>query len=1023
MSKLVTSCFLVLIVSTMSFAQTTGKIAGVVTDATTGEKLAGVTVVVQGTSLGAAADINGFYAILNLTPGTYTLRASMVGYAPTLVENVRVAIDQTTEIDLKLSEAAVTTKEVTIVASRPVIQKDVSASTTNINPAEVASMPTVTVAGAIQLQAGIQTNNSGLVIRGAGSDQTAFMVDGFTLRDERSNYTWQVISMTSVKDIQVQTGGFNAEYGNIRSGVVNVTTNSGSPDHYTISVISQIAPPQAQNFGGAINGLNTYFVRPYMDPSVAYYGTNDGAWNAKTQSEYPGFDGWIAESQKSLAAGDSAQFLSPAAAQKVWEWVHRKDFSVLKPNYNIDASFGGPFPVVSKQLGDLRFWASYVRQQTEYMVPLTTDGYTTYNGSLKLTSDVGPGMELYVEGMLGQQAGTSLSRSGSYGIFQNTQNVADYLSSEGPLGGSYIDTRMFTDWYWNPTRVDFNLIGAKFSHVINPYTFYEINVRETGTQYHTYLPPDRSDTPSPMFGNYFQFPNQFPFGYYPSAPSYASYLSSFNNNGLGMSDSRDSSKLAVYNVKFDLTSQLDDYNQIKTGLEYNYTDNDVDYALIDSALTSNNNWSHWHTYPIRASAYVQDKLEFEGMIANLGVRVDVSHAGGQWYSSSDPYSMIFSGADLVGLDTVSQKATKYVVMVEPRLGVSFPVTEDSKLYFNYGHFYSMPTPTNLYLIQRNLGTNNVTFVADPNAPLPRTIAYELGYEQSLFNQYLIHIAGYYKDVSDERAGASGVTTGTSYISSNSLVNYTLATSNLYEDIRGFEITLSKNSGDWFQGFVNYTYMVTSGGRFGYADQYQSPSDQRTYDLANYTDLYQTKPVPQPYAKLNLWFFTPNWFGPNWGGIKILADWSIDLLGQWQAGEWFTWSGGETIPGIQNNVEWKDYLDFDLKVSRGFHFGGCDMELYAQINNIFNYKYLYPFDGFGPNATDYRLYMESLHLPASIAGDSTNQKFGYINTPGNDKPGDYQSSSKSYIQMPYLWQLGMLNPRNIYYGIRFTYDIP
>ncbi len=1016
MRRLIACCFFVLMVTVAGFAQTTGKIAGVVTDASTGEKLVGVTIVVQGTTLGAATDLNGYYAILNLTPGTYTLKASMVGYAPTTIENVRVAIDQTTTIDLKMSESAITTHEVTIVAQRPVIQKDVSASTMNISPAQVASIPTVTVTGAVLLQAGIQSNASGLVIRGGGSDQTAFMVDGFTLRDARNNYAYTDISMTSVKDIQIQSGGFNAEYGDIRSGVVNVTTNSGSTNHYTIKFLGQIAPPQAQNFGGPINGLNTYFVRPYMDPAVAYFGTNDGAWDAKTQAHYPGFDGWIAESQKSLAAGDSAQFLSPLAAQKAWEWVHRKDFSILKPNYNIDASFGGPFPVLSKELGNLRFWASYVQQQSMYMIPLTTDAYTSYNGSLKLTSDLGPGMELYIEGMYGQQAGTSDSRAGGSGIFENSGTISDYMSSLGALGGSYIDTRMFTDWYWNPTQVDFNMVGARFSHVINPSTYYEINVRESGSQYHTPLPPDRVDTPSPLFGNYFQFPNQFPFGYYPSAPSYASYLSTFNNNGLGMSDSRDSSKLAEYNIKFDLTSQVDQHNQIKTGLEYDYTDNNVNYALIDSALTSNNNWSHWHTYPIRAAAYVQDKIEFEGMIANLGVRVDMSHAGGLWYNSDNPYSMIFSGADLIGLDTTSKSPTKYIFMVEPRLGVSFPVTTDSKLYFNYGHFYSMPSPNDLYLIQRLLGTKNVSLVADPNAPLPRTIAYELGFEQSAFNMFLLHIAGYYKDVSDER-------TTTAYISSNSLVDYSLYTGNLYEDIRGFEITLSKNRGDWLQGFVNYTYMVASSGRFGYAAQYQSPADQRTYDLNHYTDLYQTKPVPQPYAHLNLDFFTPRWLGPTWGGIKPLAHWHVDLLGQWTAGQWFTWTGGETIPGIQNNIQWKDYLDFDLKISRSFNFAGLEVDLFANIYNLFNYKYLSPFDGFGPNAIDYKAYMESLHLPAAVAGDATHEKLGYINTPGNDQPGDYQSSKKPYITMPYLWQMGMLNPRTFYYGISFSYDIP
>ena len=110
-------CACMSLLSAASFAQTTGKITGIVTDSKTGEELVGVTVVVEGTSLGASSNLNGYYVILNLSPGAYVLKASMVGYATITVENVRVAIDQTTEIDLKMQETAITTHEVTIVAS------------------------------------------------------------------------------------------------------------------------------------------------------------------------------------------------------------------------------------------------------------------------------------------------------------------------------------------------------------------------------------------------------------------------------------------------------------------------------------------------------------------------------------------------------------------------------------------------------------------------------------------------------------------------------------------------------------------------------------------------------------------------------------------------------------------------------------------------------------------------------------------------------------------------------------------
>ncbi len=1014
MSKLVICCFFILTVAAISFAGTTGKISGTVTDAKTGEKLVGVTVVIEGTKLGASTDLNGYFVVLNVPPGNYRVKASMVGYATTAVEDVRVNIDETTTLNLSLSEAAITTHEVTVVATRPVIEKDVSASTTNLSSSQIQSIPAVNVTAVIGLQAGVQ---GGLVIRGGGNDQTAFMVDGFTLRDERNNAPYTTISYTSVKDIQIQTGGFNAEYGDIRSGVVNVVTRDGSASHYTISLLTRIAPPQQQNFAGALNSTDFYYVRPYMDPAVAYYGTNNGAWNAYTQQQYPQFPGWINVSQQSMISGDSTKYLSPTAAQRLWEWQHRKDFSVLKPNYNIDASLGGPFPVLSKDLGNLRFWASYTSQQSMYMIPLATDAYRNYNGSLKLTSDVGPGMTLNLEGMLGQQTGTSSSNAGQPGIFQTSSGISSVLHQI-----SYIDARMFTNDYWAPTKVNFNMVGARLSQMLSSSTYYDVTLREFGSQYHTDPGALRDTSRIYQFGNYY-FTDEAPVGFWP----YPSSAIDGMRMSVGMSTGRDTSKIAVYNARFDLTSQVDQYNQIKTGMEFNYTDNNVNYGTVDTYLPTGTSKSHWHTFPVRAALYLQDKLEFEGMIANLGVRMDYSHAGGLWYSIDNPYSLIFSGSDLIGLDTVSKAPTKDIIMVEPRLGVSFPVTVDSKLYFNYGHFYSMPDPNDLYLIRRLTGTNNVSLVANPNNPLPRTIAYELGFEQSLFNQFLIHIAGYYKDVSNETGTPSGLAIGsrsfgTAYQSADSKVNYTLYTPNYYEDIRGFEITISKDRGDWLQGFVDYTYMANSYGRFGFGNQYQSPADQRQFDITNYTDLYQTKPIPQPYARLNLDFFTPNWFGPNWNGIKPLADWHFNLLGNWQAGQWLTWSGGGQIPGIQYNVQWTDYINFDLRISRDFSIYGVDLNLFADIYNVFNFKYMSPYYGFY-DYNDFIAYMMSLHLPASIAGDSTNRIFGYINTPGNDRPGDYQSSSKPYINMPNLWQLAFLNPRTVYYGIKLSYDIP
>ena len=114
--------------SHLTWAGTTGKIAGVITDAETGQRLPGVNIIVEGTTIGAASDLNGNYTILNVRPGTYDLSASMMGYGKVTVTGVRVNIDQTSTIDFSLKPGVLLGEEVTVVAERPLVEPDVAAS-------------------------------------------------------------------------------------------------------------------------------------------------------------------------------------------------------------------------------------------------------------------------------------------------------------------------------------------------------------------------------------------------------------------------------------------------------------------------------------------------------------------------------------------------------------------------------------------------------------------------------------------------------------------------------------------------------------------------------------------------------------------------------------------------------------------------------------------------------------------------------------------------------------------------------
>jgi len=230
----------VMLFASLAFAGVTGKIAGTVTDAETGQPLPGVNIIIEGTTMGAASELSGYYFILNVPPGTYSLKASMMGYKAYSFTEVRVYIDQTTAIDFKLNTEALLGEEVTVVAVRSIVEKDVAASKKNISNDQIATLPVASVGDVMGLQAGI---TSKLGIRGSGSDQAIFMVDGVVLRDERDNQPISTVPLSAIQEVSVQTGGFNAEYQNVRSGVINVVTKDGGGDRYAGTITYKYRPP------------------------------------------------------------------------------------------------------------------------------------------------------------------------------------------------------------------------------------------------------------------------------------------------------------------------------------------------------------------------------------------------------------------------------------------------------------------------------------------------------------------------------------------------------------------------------------------------------------------------------------------------------------------------------------------------------------------------------------------------------------------------------------------------------------
>ncbi|HOY45789.1 MAG TPA: carboxypeptidase-like regulatory domain-containing protein, partial [bacterium] len=171
---------LALLLPLLAFAGTTGKIVGKVKDDKTGETLPGVNVVLEGTMLGAVTDYDGDLMIINVPPGTYTMQVKMIGYQPKSVSNVKVSVDMTTTINVSLSQTVVDVGEqVTVVAERPIVQKDKTSSMAAVSSDEISAMPVQEVADVLELQAGLVRDGvGGIHVRGGRSGEVAYWVDG-----------------------------------------------------------------------------------------------------------------------------------------------------------------------------------------------------------------------------------------------------------------------------------------------------------------------------------------------------------------------------------------------------------------------------------------------------------------------------------------------------------------------------------------------------------------------------------------------------------------------------------------------------------------------------------------------------------------------------------------------------------------------------------------------------------------------------------------------------------------------------
>lgn len=737
----------------MVSAQTVGKIAGTVTDAKTGDPLPGANIIIVGTNRGAATDLDGVYYILNIPPGEYELRAVMVGYKTVKVIDVIVNIGKTTHIDFKLEEELLQTEEVVVTAKRPDVEKDKTSTSSIVRFDEVQALPGIRdISDVLNLAADVYDGH----FRGGRTDEEYYTLQGMGIVNPLDNSSAFLPIMSGVEEVEVITSGFGAQYGNAQSGVVNISMKEGDRHVWKSRIETRTRVPGRKHFGPSVfDPKANDYLRLLMNNDVWLKGD---PLSEQVQPYY----GSMASGLTSSFSGDTLVQL--AVARALWQQT-KKDIGRKYGNdidYSVEMTTGGPIN------DKMRMFLAMRSNQQSTVFP-TVQPNTELQAMGNIVTDLGDNMVLRLSG----------------GFTKQNENV--FPSSNSASG--------YQGWLWDRItgtqereRVNTQL-GVRLTKTISQSTYYELKLNSLFTNNKVGSTPTPEILPDSSKIDKWATETMI----YPNtnSPDKLDYLAGY--------DDFDNEKTRTISLDGAFTSQLTKSHLFNTGIQVNSYLIDVKNSLD---VRSNRYLEFYTAHPFEAALYAQDKMEFEGFIANVGLRLDSWYSGVNYYPDSyEPFGNIDSTAHFNPSNVRTKKPPVYL-RLQPRLGFSFPVSVNTVFHLNYGAF--MQRPSFQYIVSKRVGQkeNDPVILGNPRLKPETTNSYDIGVVQSIGEGFTIDVSGYYKDVKnliqqsdfiDERAGY----TVSSYFNLD------------YADIRGFRIVINKRQGA-LTGSINYQYGYATG---------------------------------------------------------------------------------------------------------------------------------------------------------------------------------------------------------------------